>query len=118
MNIQIRNVPAEVHEALTEQARASGQSLQNFLLDVVRRQAARSNNLAIMREFEGRNDGTNLSPDEVVADLQAARDSRNDELISRIFAEAPEAKRLLPDQDISDLYTLPVREPSEQGNDR
>lgn len=50
--ITIRNVPAEVHEALGREARAQGQSLQAYLLTVLAKQARFSRNRQLLKEIE------------------------------------------------------------------
>lgn len=52
MAVTIRDVPDEVRDLLAEQARARGQSLQSFLLTVLRRQAAFSQNRQILAEID------------------------------------------------------------------
>lgn len=56
--LQIRDVPEEVRDALVAVARSRGQSLQMYLLDVVKQQAGFARNLEIIQRFEGRSDGT------------------------------------------------------------
>ncbi|MDA3648089.1 hypothetical protein LZ318_22165 [Saccharopolyspora indica] len=50
--LTIRDVPEDVKEALARDARESGQSLQAFLLGVLRRQAAFSRNRQLLSEIE------------------------------------------------------------------
>lgn len=78
--LQIRDVPDEVRDILTERARATGRSLQGYLLDLVKSEAARANNLAVLRMFDGRTDGTSSSMDDAVRELDAARRARDAEL--------------------------------------
>ncbi|MFG1924041.1 hypothetical protein [Cryptosporangium sp. NPDC048952] len=65
--LQIRNVPEEVRDALVEQASARGQSLQAFLLDLVRAQARRSANTAVLQRFRDRVDGSSVLPGDTAA---------------------------------------------------
>ncbi len=46
--IQIRDVPDDVRDQLTQQARAKGQSLQTFLREVLLREASFTHNLAVL----------------------------------------------------------------------
>ncbi len=78
--LQIRDVPDDVRDILTERARATGRSLQGYLLDLVKSEAERANNLAVLRAFEGRTDGASGSMDETVRELDAARGVRETEL--------------------------------------
>ncbi|GAB2733389.1 hypothetical protein GCM10027174_02580 [Salinifilum aidingensis] len=50
--LTIRDVPEGVKEALAEDARESGQSLQAFLLGVLQRQTAFSRNRQLLSEIE------------------------------------------------------------------
>lgn len=50
--LTIRDVPEGVKEALAQDAREKGQSLQAFLLGVLRRQAAFSRNRQLLSEVE------------------------------------------------------------------
>ncbi|HEX5494765.1 MAG TPA: hypothetical protein VFX70_09360 [Mycobacteriales bacterium] len=50
--LTIRDVPDEVRDALAAEAREHGQSLQAFLLGVLRRQAAFDRNRQILAEVE------------------------------------------------------------------
>ncbi|MBA2640437.1 MAG: hypothetical protein H0U77_10765 [Nocardioidaceae bacterium] len=47
--IQVRDVPEEVHSALTDQARAAGLSLNRFLLREFERVARRGHNAGVLR---------------------------------------------------------------------
>ena len=78
--IQIRDVPKDVRDALVIQAKARGQSLQSFLLELVETQARRARNSAILGRFADRSDGTRSLPGETAADLadeRAQRGARN-----------------------------------------
>ena len=50
--LTIRDVPDEVKDALTQDARERGQSLQSFLLSVLKRQADFSRNRQLLVEIE------------------------------------------------------------------
>jgi antitoxin FitA len=78
--LQIRDVPDDVRRALAEQARAQGQSLQAFLLSLVRAEARRSANLALLDRFTARTDGSRLPASEATDVLDAARDDRQSRL--------------------------------------
>lgn len=78
--LQIRDVPADVRDALAERARARGQSLQAFLLSLVEDEARRSVNLALLDRFSGRDDGSRLSAAEAIDALDSARASRETQL--------------------------------------
>lgn len=78
--LQIRDVPDEVRDILNERARQSGRSLQGYLLELVKGEAQRANNLSILRNFENRADGVSGSMDDTVREIDAARAARDADL--------------------------------------
>ncbi|PWU54697.1 hypothetical protein DLE60_29500 [Micromonospora globispora] len=74
--LQIRDVPEEVRDALAAQAKARGQSLQAYLLELVETQARRLRNTATLERFAGRTDGTHSLPGETAAELTEQRERR------------------------------------------
>jgi hypothetical protein len=74
--LQIRDVPEEVRDVLAERARARGQSLQAFLLNLVEAEAKRARNAAVLARFAGRTDGVRAQPGETAAELAAERARR------------------------------------------
>jgi hypothetical protein len=74
--LQIRDVPEDVRDALTAEARARGQSLQAYLLELVETQARRLRNTAVLDRFAGRSDGTRSLPGETSAELAQQREQR------------------------------------------
>jgi antitoxin FitA len=74
--LQIRDVPDEVRDALVAQAKARGQSLQAYLLELVEREASRYRNAAILGAFAGRSDGSRSLPGETPAELSEERRGR------------------------------------------
>ncbi|MBI0317607.1 hypothetical protein JBF12_32460 [Streptomyces javensis] len=74
--LQIRDVPDEVRDILAERARQLGQSLQGYLLDLVKNEAERAGNVALLQRFEGRSDGAETSMGETVHELDADRAAR------------------------------------------
>ncbi len=71
--LQIRDVPEDVRDALAAQAKARGQSLQTYLLELVETQARRLRNTAILDRFAGRSDGSRSLPGETSAELTEQR---------------------------------------------
>ncbi|MEV5706840.1 hypothetical protein [Actinoallomurus sp. NPDC052274] len=55
--LQIRDVPEDVRDTLAEMARMRGQSLQAYLLQVIKAEARKSRNAAVLARFEDRDDG-------------------------------------------------------------
>lgn len=78
--LQIRDVPEDVRDALAQQARSRGQSLQAFLLSLVQEEARRSRNLALLERFEARSDGSRLTAEEAVEAIARARQERDGRL--------------------------------------
>jgi antitoxin FitA len=78
-NVLIRNVPDDVHAVLIRRAEDAGQSLQEYLVGLLRDVTARPLMpeviAALERDFE-RNPRPPLSPDEIQAMLRADRDER------------------------------------------
>ncbi|HRV59595.1 MAG: hypothetical protein KDB54_00335 [Solirubrobacterales bacterium] len=70
-SIQVKNVPEEVHRALQERARASGQSLQEFLQGELRRIADRATLDQIFKEAQ--REGGTFTFDEVIEAIHAER---------------------------------------------
>lgn len=75
--LQIRDVPDEVRDILTDRAREQGRSLQSYLLELVKEEAARADNLRILRRFEGRTDGSDDGMAGILRDRDADRAGRN-----------------------------------------
>ncbi|MEH0937306.1 hypothetical protein [Micromonospora psammae] len=76
VTVRISGVPEEVRDALAAQARARGQSLQSYLLELVETQARRLRNPTQLDRFAGRADGTHSLPDESAAELTEQRGQR------------------------------------------
>jgi len=74
--LQIRDVPDEVRDILADRAQELGQSLQAYLLSLVTDEAARANNIALLRTFENRTDGADDTMEQTVAEIAAARAER------------------------------------------
>jgi hypothetical protein len=85
--LQIREVPEELRDRLSELARQRGQSLQAYLFDVLRDEARRQDNLAVLDRFSKGTYGTRLSPADIRDALDAGRAERDTEL------GAPETER-------------------------
>jgi hypothetical protein len=71
--LQIRDVSEEVRDALAAQAKARGQSLQSYLLELVEMQARRLRNTAVLDRFAGRSDGSRVLPGETSVELAEQR---------------------------------------------
>jgi plasmid stability protein len=73
--LQIRDVPDDVRDALAARAAAGGQSLQGFLLDLVRREAGFERNRALLADLSWADGGGGTLVD-VVGALDEARAGR------------------------------------------
>lgn len=71
--IQVRDVPDDVHAALTAQARAAGLSLTQFVLREYAAIARRSDNAALLRELSAL-PGPRPTRHQIVAGIRQERD--------------------------------------------
>jgi hypothetical protein len=78
--LQIRDVPEELRDRLSELASQRGQSLQAYLFDVVSNEARRQDNLAVLDRFGQGTYGTRLSSADIDGALRTARAERDAEL--------------------------------------
>ncbi len=74
-SIQVKNVPGDVHQTLRERAVGSGQSLQEYLLQLLCEEA-RNPTLAEVLERAGAQAGGNIGFEASVTAVRADRDSR------------------------------------------
>jgi hypothetical protein len=79
--LQIRDVPDEVRDVLAQDAAEHGQSLQVYLLDLVKTQARRRRNGALIRSLRGRSDGSSLGPGDAAELLRKLREERDAHLM-------------------------------------
>ena len=74
-SIQVKNVPSDVHQTLRQRAVGSGQSLQEYLLQLLCEHARTPTLDEVLERAAGRAGG-NFSAAEAVAAVRAERDSR------------------------------------------
>jgi len=74
-SIQVKNVPSDVHQTLRQRAVGSGQSLQEYLLQLLCEQARTPTLDEVLERAAGRAGG-NFSAAEAVAAVRTERDSR------------------------------------------
>jgi hypothetical protein len=79
-NIQVRDVPDDVHAALVRKARQRGQSLQQYLTEELEHLASTATNAEIFDRISARGGGARLSSQDAVAALEAARAERDAQL--------------------------------------
>ncbi|MXZ99226.1 MAG: hypothetical protein F4Z23_09340 [Acidimicrobiaceae bacterium] len=74
-SIQVKNVPSDVHHTLRQRAVGSGQSLQEYLLQLLCEQARTPTLEEVLERAAGRAGG-NFSAAEAVAAVRSERDAR------------------------------------------
>ncbi|MXW96019.1 MAG: hypothetical protein F4110_07500 [Acidimicrobiaceae bacterium] len=74
-SIQVKNVPSDVHQTFRARAVGSGQSLQEYLLQLLCEQARTPTLEEVLERAAGRAGG-NFSAAEAVAAVRAERDAR------------------------------------------
>ena len=77
--LQIRDVPEDLRDRLAELARERGQSLQAYLFDVLKDEARREDNLAVLDRFGKGSYGSRLSAADISEALRAGRAERDAE---------------------------------------
>ena len=78
--LQIRDVPEELRDRLSELAGQRGQSLQAYLFEVISDEARRADNLAVLDRFGHGAYGSRLGAGDVSEALRASRAERDAEL--------------------------------------
>ena len=73
MALQIRDVPDDVRDRLAAKAKARGQSLQAYLLELVTGDAQRLSNIEIITRLRASGGGSHLAPGEAAETIRAAR---------------------------------------------
>ncbi len=74
-NIQIRNVPDEVHEVYKRRAAAAGMSLQEYLLADLRERAGRLTMEEAMARIDTHRRGSTVTVENIVEAIREDRDS-------------------------------------------
>ena len=82
--IQIRDVPDATRDELAAQAKARGQSLQAYLLDVLTERADRGHNQRLLTEWARNPLVTGSEPFDTVAYVRKMREEREQELVRRL----------------------------------
>ena len=73
-NIQVRDVPDEVHRVLKHRARRNGQSLQQYLSTELARMASRPSAEEVFERIEARAMGRGFNLEQAVESVRADRD--------------------------------------------
>ena len=75
-NVQIRDVPDDIHAILTQRAESENKSLQAFLADVLATEARKSETASFLRHLARKHTGPDrISTEEIVALIREGRDS-------------------------------------------
>ena len=74
-NIQIRNVPDEVHEVYKRRAAAAGMSLQEYLLSDLSDRAGRLTMAEAMARIDSHRRGSKVTSEDIVEALREDRES-------------------------------------------
>ena len=74
--MQIRNVPEETRKALKARAGARGESLNAYLLDVLKREVARPTTAEVLERARSRSERAGLSSQEAIAAARVQRERR------------------------------------------
>ena len=74
-NIQIRNVPDEVHEVYTRRAAAAGMSLQEYLLSDLSERAGRLSMDEAMAQIDRHRRGSTVRAEDIVGAIREDRES-------------------------------------------
>jgi len=80
VSIQVRDVPEQVRDTLAEVARSRGQSMQAYLLALLKDDARRARNVMLLKQVREMGGGYVAAPGEAAVELdaiRAGRDQRN-----------------------------------------
>lgn len=80
MNIQVRDVPEQVRDALAEAAKAKGQSMQTYLKNLLEEDAQRINNVVLLQRLEAVGGGYVGSASDAADEIAALRAQRDQQI--------------------------------------
>ena len=76
-NVQIRDVPDDIHAILVHRAESENKSLQVFLSELLERESRKAQTRAFLRKLAEENTGPEIiSTEEIVEIIRAGRESR------------------------------------------
>jgi hypothetical protein len=90
VTLTIRDVPDDVRDALTQDAREHGQSLQAYLLDLLQREAGFRRNREVIAEIRRNlalHGGVKLGTDDAAEAVRAARAERDEAILRAVLRE-------------------------------
>ena len=88
MTLSIRDVPDDVREALTQDAREHGQSLQAYLLELLKREAGFRKNLEVVaraRRDLALHSGSGVEASDIVEAIHQAREERDEQIMRAVL---------------------------------
>lgn len=76
-NVQIRDVPDDIHAILVNRAESENKSLQVFLSELLERESRKAQTREFLLRLANKNKGTStISTEEIVHIIRAGRDAR------------------------------------------
>jgi antitoxin FitA len=78
--IQVKNVPADLHERLRERAQAEGRSLSDYVLYVLERDLALPTTREWLKELKRSDPVTNVSREDILEALHQGREERDEQI--------------------------------------
>lgn len=75
-NIQIRNVPDDVHAVYKRRAAAAGKSLQEYLLSELSERASRPTMQEVLDRIDRHRSGSTVTLEDLVEDIRRDRESQ------------------------------------------
>jgi antitoxin FitA len=88
VTLTIRDVPDDVRDALTQEAREQGQSLQAYLLNLLEQQAGFRKNrevIAKARRDLARRGGSRVKASDIVEAIHQAREERDEQIMRAVL---------------------------------
>jgi plasmid stability protein len=78
--IQVKDVPADLHERLRERARAEGRSLSDYVLYVLERDLALPTTREWLKELKRSDSVTDVSREDILEALHKGREERDEQI--------------------------------------
>lgn len=78
--IQVKEVPADLHERLRERARSNRQSVSGYVLGLIERDLALSTTREWLEELKQAEPVTNVSREDILASIREGREERDKQI--------------------------------------
>jgi hypothetical protein len=82
--IQVKGVPAELHERLRARARSEGRSLSDHLLYLIERDLALPTTREWLAELKRSDPVTNVSREDILESIREGREQRDEQILAAI----------------------------------